>query len=137
MVDQIAVVDTLQGLTIERCGVTDLSPLAANAQMEVLGAADNGITSVQFLASWPNVNQVVLTNNPVENLAGVELLEVLRVLDVSGSAIRNLTPLAENETFRQGDEVIATRTALDGEDCGDIATILGRNGRVTVDVECP
>ncbi len=110
---------------------------AVPAVMEVLGAAENGITSVQFLASWPNVNQVVLTNNPVQNLAGVELLEVLRVLDVSGSAIRNLTPLAENETFRQGDEVIATRTPLDGEDCGDIATILGRNGRVTVDFECP
>jgi hypothetical protein len=73
----------------------------------------------------------------VQNLAGVELLELLRVLDVSGSQITDLVPLASNETFRQGDEVIAEGTPLDGGDCGEIATIEERNGRVTVDFDCP
>jgi internalin A len=137
MVEQIGTVGTLQSLRISGCNVNDLSPLSANVNMEVLEAADNGVTNVAFMASWPNIIEVSLTNNPVQTLAGVELLELLRVFDVSGSAITDLVPLATNETFRQGDEVIAEGTPLDEGACGDIATIEARNARVTVDFECP
>jgi Leucine-rich repeat (LRR) protein len=137
MIEQIATVGTLQALTIDGCGVDQLGPLAANVNMEVLSAADNGVRAVGFMASWPNVGEVTLANNPLENLEGVELLERLALFDVSGSQIQDLVPLAANETFRQGDEVIATGTPLDGEDCAEIATIVGRNALVTVDFDCP
>jgi Leucine-rich repeat (LRR) protein len=137
MVQQMALLPNLQSVKIDGCGVSDLSPLGQSAQMEALAASDNLVTEVSFLQFWPNATEVVLARNPIQSLEGVEMLEHLRVLDVSGTQIQDLAPLAANETFRQGDEVVAEGTPLDPGDCGDIATIRGRNGTVTVDFDCP
>lgn len=133
----IALAPTLQTLRIDSAGLTDLSPLAALPLIEVITARDNMLERIDAFASWPSLNTAIVSGNPLTSLEGVEMHEILTELDVRDTTVSDLAPLVANETFRRGDTVIATGTALDADDCADIATIVGREGVVESDVECP
>ena len=134
---QIAQASTLQTLTLVECGMTDVSPLSALPLIESFDVRDNELASIETAAFWLNLRTLRLNRNPLTSLAGLEMHEVLREVDITGTMVDDLTPLVVNETFRTGDELIAEDTALDEGDCGDIAVIRERMGVVTTDVACP
>ncbi|MCA9649151.1 MAG: leucine-rich repeat domain-containing protein [Myxococcales bacterium] len=134
---EIAVATTLQSLTLDGTSITDLSPLEPLPNVETLNLRDAMLARVDSLAVWPGLRTVRLSGNPLESLVGVETHEMLSELDVRNTPLADVAPVAANETFRRGDTLIATGTALDEGDCGDIATIVAREGVVQSDVSCP
>lgn len=134
---EITQATTLQGVTLDGAGISDLSPLEPLPLMEAIIARDNAITRIDTLAAWTNLRTARLQGNPLESLEGVELHERLSELDVSDTTIADLGPVAGNETFRRGDTIVATGTGLDAGDCGDVAVLRGREAVVEVDLECP
>ncbi|MCH9683912.1 MAG: hypothetical protein K0V04_20940, partial [Deltaproteobacteria bacterium] len=133
----IALAPTLQGLTLDGTGITDLSPLAPLVLIETINARDNMLAGVATVATWTNMRTARLSGNPLTSIEGVELHELLSELDVSQTPLADLAPLVANETFRRGDTLVAVETGLDGSDCDAIATIVGREAVVETDVECP
>ncbi|MBK8237889.1 MAG: hypothetical protein IPK74_20355 [Deltaproteobacteria bacterium] len=127
----------LQSLFLDRSGVADLSSLAPLTQLERLRCEDCAVQSIAVFANWPSLVEVKLAGNPLQSLAGTETLEFLDDLDVARSAIDDLGPLVENETFRSADAVDARETGLSTDDCGAIAAIVARKAVVEHDVACP
>lgn len=133
----IALAGTLQSLSLDATGISDLSPLEPLMLVEAIEARDNALSRVDSLASWINLRTARLSGNPLSSLEGVEMHEVLSELDVGNTPIDDLTPVVSNETFRRGDTLVITETGVDSGDCGDIATIVGREAVVETDLECP
>lgn len=133
----IAQAGTLQSLSLDATGISDLSPLGPLMLIETLEARNNQIARIDTLAGWIGLRTARLGGNPLSSLEGVEMHEVLRELDLSDSAIGDLAPLVANETFRRGDTLVITGTAVDQGDCDDIAALRGREAVVETDVSCP
>jgi hypothetical protein len=58
-------------------------------------------------------------------------------LVANGTPVSDVKPLVDNEMFRLGDRVEVSMTGLATDDCGDLATLSGREVDVLTDIECP
>ncbi len=84
----------LERLSLRSSGVSDLSPLAALAQLGELDVGDNRIEDLWPLASLTGLERLSLRSSGVSDLSPLAALAQLGELDVGDNRIEDLWPLA-------------------------------------------
>jgi hypothetical protein len=83
----------LTDLAVGNQSITDLSPLAG-LNLVHLALGGNQISDLSPLKSLPYLNELYVGYNPVVSIDAISECPFLRVLDVSGTSIIDLSPLA-------------------------------------------
>ena len=123
-------------LTINECGVSDLTPLAPILGLKTLSADDNEVPDVSALLQWPDLVSVKLNQNPVTSLAGFEIMEELALLEFENTLITDVSPVADNKWFRNGDRFAVRNTGLTEDDCPQVLTLIEKKVNLLTDLEC-
>ena len=87
--------EKVEVVRLSSSGLTDLSALAALADLEVLDLRDNAVDDLSPLASLPHLRVLDLSGNAVSDLSPLAGLTTLRRLDLSGNRVADLRPLSE------------------------------------------
>lgn len=82
---QVTAVTDLTVLVCTSAGITSLEGLARFSQLQQLNLANNAITDVQELTQLTQLTRIDLSNNAVRNVAVLMTLASLEQLDVSGN----------------------------------------------------
>lgn len=83
----------LKWLSLNACGVSNLSGLAGCANLEYLDVSNDHVTDLSPLANCTNLKQLYLSSNAITSLDVVATLNTLQVLDLSYNAVENLAAL--------------------------------------------
>lgn len=83
----------LKWLSLNSCGVSNLSGLSTCAALEYLDLANNHISDLSALANCSNLAELYLRGNAVTKLDVLATMEQLQRLDLSYNAVENLDAL--------------------------------------------
>ena len=97
---------------------------------------DNDIPDVSALPQWPELVSVRMNDNPVSSLDELELMEELALLEFENTNIDDVSPVANNKWFRNGDRFAFRETKVGENDCPDILLMQEKNVNMLTDVEC-
>ena len=84
----------LKFLEINRCEVSDLTPLAGLENLQVLKFYNNRITDISPLAGLVNLRHLALQINQIVDISPLQGLVNLQELRVGGNQISDITPLS-------------------------------------------
>ncbi len=89
----IAKLPELTRLTMARCSLSTLKPLAGAANLEYLDVTSNNLRDLSPLAGCQNLQELYLTQNHVDDLSSLTMLTQLRVLDVAYNSLSSIDPI--------------------------------------------
>lgn len=75
----------------------DYSKLKAFRKLRVLSLPNQYLTDISFLADLPNLEEVYLNHNLIQNIDAIEALKHLKIIDLSDNNITDISAL-KNET---------------------------------------
>jgi len=86
----------LTDLAVCNQGITDVSPLSGT-QIVRLALGGNQISDLSPLSELPYLNELYVGKNPIVQINALSICSFLRVLDISGTSVMDLSPIASLE----------------------------------------
>ena len=117
----------------ELCTVTFSDSNLEISVQEALGLASAPFLSCERAQELESLDAAARN---IVNLKGLETLEGLSVLDLSGNSIRNIRPIVWNPGLGTGDFVDLRSNPLQENSCDELEKLADRGVEVLHDVEC-
>jgi Leucine-rich repeat (LRR) protein len=92
--------DSFKSLTINNCGVEDISALAQLKHLTSLTLMRNQIKDVSSLAGMTKLSTLILSQNKVADLSPMAEVPNLGTLWLSGNQFKDISPLMELKKLR-------------------------------------
>lgn len=74
--------------------MADIESGLVSTESKILDLTDNGISSLEFLRNFPELEKLYLDNNLIIDISELKFLNKLRVLTLSNNKIEDISPLA-------------------------------------------
>jgi len=114
--------------------IANLSPLANLSRLRLLNLSDNGvIEDISPLATLIHLEELLLANSKIQAIDALRLLTSLRILNIAGNRIVDISPLLANAGLALGDIVELLGNPVSPSSC-TVVELLRQRG-VTIDVE--
>jgi internalin A len=95
-IDGVAALEKLRVLGLSSNGISDLAPLHQLVSLQMLTVNDNPFPDIDWAMSLVNVRDLNLSSNKqLESIWGVRYMMNLATLDLSGTNLKSIAPLAE------------------------------------------
>ena len=93
-VEAIGNLKALKKLTLQKCGVSNISGLSGATAVEELDLSNNAIADISSLSGMKNLTTVNIEQNFITALDGLSGMVSLKTLDASNNVITSLAPIA-------------------------------------------
>lgn len=104
--------EELTALAITNCGLTDeqCASLPEMRGLETLDLSDNSLTSLSFLAQYPNITELDVSGNPITDCTGLAHVATLEELSIDQCSANELAVLSDLKKLKLGGENISNPT---------------------------
>ena len=92
-VSVIATLPKLKQLTLTKCGLASVSPLASAQGLVYLDLSENTIRNIDALANLSNLQELYMQHNALVDLTALSESAALKKLDVSYNALTSISPI--------------------------------------------